>query len=111
MPFYEFTCAEGHRTERRYGIKECPAVVHCACGQPAARAVVNQIGFYGLPTRTMERLSDVREAGLDARYIASRTDDPKMKTLERLGHAAMVRAEARMLKGEHRFDVQTGVST
>ena len=111
MPFYEFTCLEGHRSERRFGFADCPESVYCACGQPASRAVVNHIGFYGTPTRSLERLSDVREAGLDARYLASRTDDPQAKVIEHLGHAAMVRAEARLLTGENRFDVQTGVAT
>lgn len=113
MPFYEFGCPEGHKTTVRFSFAECPELVACACGQPASRAVVNHVAFYGAvqPARPGERLQDVHDAARELEDRAKGSDDPAAKTTELVAHAAKVRSEARLLQGQARFDVQTGAAT
>lgn len=42
-PLYDFTCPEGHKTERL--TQRSTEVIACACGQAASRTAVNRINF------------------------------------------------------------------
>jgi hypothetical protein len=108
MPLYDFICALGHSTEKLAPFSQETAVCS-TCKQEARRAVVNRIQ-HAMPLPKGERLQSVYDAGREAQYQAKRTDDPAMKPVELLGHAATVRTEARLLQGQQNFDAVTGVA-
>ena len=106
MPFYEFVCECGERVVRRAGFQQ--DAITCGCGLSAKRVVVNRIAFYGLPPVRGERLHDVYDDARELEFHAKRSDDPAAKPTELVAHAAKVRTEARLVKGEARFNVETG---
>ncbi len=114
MPLFAFHCGEGHITERL-----CPremAVIPCpACGSPATRQAVNQIGVTGFArqpvSERMVRMGAFNEASSELAYQATR--ETNVDGSERASPPLwqMAKSEAKRLEKlgvKDALDVRTG---
>ncbi len=98
MPFYIYTCPEGHEQELLRG-RECE-LVYCPCGKHARRAEVYPVNFTHGAKLGDTSLKTLNETAREMEYQVNRSDDPTLlKAGNRIAHAAKVRSEARMLAG------------
>jgi len=106
MRFYDFTCPDGHVTERRAPLGT--TAIPCGCGQEAQRVQVNRIGLMvgrqaGVP------VAHYLEAAQEAEYRHDRTDDPAAKAATRpdVWRPAKQRAKTRIHEQALGIDDQT----
>ncbi len=77
MPLYQFTCKEGHTTEKRVRHYDV-TVVPCSCGLNAIRASVNRINFGGYASTKLGEAVDhndyrrFTEASAELDYTATK---------------------------------------
>lgn len=77
MPLYQFSCPDGHVTERRVPSYDVQ-IIACACGEAASRASVNRINFGGYASTKLGEAVDhndyrrFSEASAELDYTAAK---------------------------------------